>query len=108
MSKIAFIGDKASILGFKAIGADIFSVTDPDGENGRSLLLDILENTLKGDYKIIYITEDLASQILDYLNGIDKLWPIITIIPGLKGSRGLGKARLRNYIIKATGTDMIV
>lgn len=106
MSKIAFIGDKSSILGFKAIGADIFPVTET-GANGGSPIVDILENIFKEDYKIIYITEDSASQILDYLNSIDKLWPIITIIPGLKGNQGLGKARLRNYIVKATGTDLL-
>lgn len=104
MSKIAFVGNKSSILGFKAIGADIFPVAEV-GVNGCSPIVDILENIFKEDYKIIYITEDLASQILDYLNGIDKLWPIITIIPGFKGSHGLGKARLRNYIVKATGTE---
>lgn len=101
MSKIAFIGEQPSILGFKAIGADIFPATD--GKEAANML----ENMFKEDYKIIYITEDLAGQISDYLKGIDKLWPIITIIPGFKGSKGLGKSRLRNYIIKATGTDMI-
>lgn len=101
MSKIAFIGEKPSILGFKAIGANIFPATD-----GKEAI-DILENMLKEDYKIIYVTEDIASQISVYLNSITKLWPIITIIPGFKGSRGLGKARLRNYIVKATGTDLL-
>lgn len=100
MSRIAFVGDKSSILGFKAIGADIF----PSAEGGEAIAA--LESVFKENYKVVYITEDLASQILDYLNGIDKLWPIITIIPGFKGSHGLGKAKLRNYIVKATGTDM--
>ncbi|MDD5773328.1 MAG: V-type ATP synthase subunit F [bacterium] len=101
MSKIAFIGEQPSILGFKAIGADIFPAADGNEA------VNMLENMFKEDYKIIYITENIAGQITDYLKGIDRLWPIITIIPGFKGSKGLGKARLRNYIIKATGTDMI-
>ncbi|MEW6087666.1 MAG: V-type ATP synthase subunit F [bacterium] len=101
MSKIAFIGEQPSILGFKAIGADAFPVT-----NGKEAV-PLLEKMFNEDYKIIYITELLAEQIPDYLKNIDRLWPIVTIIPGFRGSRGLGKNRLRNYIIKATGTDIL-
>ncbi len=54
MYKIAVLGDRDSVLGFKALGLDIFPVEGV--EEGRQTL----HKLAKEEYAIVYITEQLA------------------------------------------------
>jgi hypothetical protein len=59
MYKIAVMGDKDSVLGFKALGLEVCPVESPD--QGR----EALHRMAKENYAIIYMTEQLAAQMPD-------------------------------------------
>ena len=89
MYKIAVLGDRDSVLGFKALGLDI--VPTEGVEEGRQAL----HKLAKEEYAIIYVTEQLAQSIRA---DIDKyktsVTPAVILIPGKGGSLGLGAQAL--------------
>lgn len=101
MYKIAVLGDRDSVLGFKALGLDTFFVENPD--QARKTLHALARDT----YAIIYITEQLAS---DISADIDKyktsVTPAVILIPGKGGSLGLGAQALQTAIERAVGADI--
>ena len=70
---IAVVGDKNSVLLFKAIGCDTFS---PKKERLPALFAQIVEN-----YKMIYIfssfAQEVESLVKEYAN---RTYPIVTIV----------------------------
>ena len=57
MYKIAVIGDKDSVLAFRALGVHVFTAIE--GNDARR----IIDKLAKEGYGIIYITEQLAKDI---------------------------------------------
>ena len=102
MYKIAVLGDRDSVLGFKALGLDTHFVETT--EEARASL----HRLAKEDYAIIYIEETLAKQIKA---DIDKFKesprPAIILIPGREGSLGIGMNALREAVDKAVGIDIL-
>jgi V/A-type H+-transporting ATPase subunit F len=102
MHKIAVMGDKDSILGFKAIGFDIY----PTGQKEDTASL--LNSLVDDGYALIYITEDAANNIMDEISKYrSRYFPAIILIPGSKGSLGLGKRLVKESIEKAVGADIL-
>ena len=102
MHKIAVMGDKDSILGFKAIGFDIY----PAGEKEETASL--LESLVADGYALIYVTEDTASDIMDEISKYrSSYFPAIILIPGSTGSLGIGKRIVKESIEKAVGADIL-
>ena len=98
--KIAVIGDKDSILAFKAVGADVFPVTEEDAAS-----------TLKKaarSYPIIFVTEDIAIKIEDMNDRYKtRAYPAVIPIPGAQGSNGYGMKIISDNVEKAIGTDIL-
>ncbi len=63
MYKIGVIGERDSVLGFKAVGLDVYPCSQSDEAKK------ILHQLAKDEYAIIYITEGLAA---DMVKDIDK------------------------------------
>ena len=102
MYKIAVLGDRDSVLGFKALGLDTHFVETT--EEARASL----HRLAKEDYAIIYITEQLASQLESELaRHKDSLTPAIILIPGREGSMGLGLSALNAAVERAVGTNIL-
>ena len=102
MYKIAVMGDRDSVLGFKALGLDVCPVEN--GEEGRAAL----HRMAKENYAIIYMTEQLAAQIPGEIARYqDALTPAIILIPGREGSIGLGQSALRAAVERAVGTNIL-
>lgn len=101
MLKIAAIGDRESVSGFKAIGMDIFS---PYGKDDcRSTLKKICD----GNYAIIYITEEFAEYCPDIIQKYaSSLTPAIILIPGVKNNTGEGMRQLSLSVEKAVGSQL--
>ena len=59
MHKIAVIGDKDSVLAFRALGVHVFTAIE--GNDARK----IVDKLAKDEYGIIFITEQLAQEIPD-------------------------------------------
>ena len=68
MYKIGVIGDRESVLGFKAVGLEVFPCDQADEAKK------VLKRIAKEDYAIIYVTEKLFQYLGDeadsYINEI--------------------------------------
>ncbi len=102
MYRIGVIGDKDSVLGFKAVGLDVFPCTDSDKARKT------LHEWAKSDYAIIYITETLAAQMEKDIDKYkDSRLPAIIPIPGKEGSSGEGMRNVRKSVERAVGADIL-
>lgn len=100
--KIAIIGDKDSILAFKAVGAEIFNARSGFEAN------DILRTLAKQDYAVIFISEDLAENIKDTLEKLkSRAFPTVIPIPKQGHNSGFGMKGLKKDVEKAIGADIL-
>jgi len=100
--KIAVIGDKDSILGFKAIGVDTFSVTSSEAA------LKVLKQLVSENYGVIFITEELARELEDIVTELHKRYlPAVVLIPNSKGALGIGIHQIKKNVEKAIGADIL-
>jgi V/A-type H+-transporting ATPase subunit F len=104
MHKIGVIGDKNSILAFKAFGFDTYEADESSPDNSRRLL----ERMAKGDYGMIFITEQIAAAIMETIDRyVPEITPAIVLIPGNLGSLGVGMAKIRSNVEKAVGINIL-
>lgn len=104
MHKIGVIGDKDSVLCFKAFGLDVFPVIESEAEENRK----IVDRMAREGYGIIFVTEQIAESINETISRYDKeVTPAIILIPGNKGSLGIGLKRIRNNVEKAVGINIL-
>lgn len=102
MYKIAVMGDRDSVMGFKVLGLDVFPVTD--SEEGRATL----RRLAREPYAIVYITEQLAARITDEVSRYkDQLTPAIILIPGKEGSLGIGMSKVSESVERAIGANIL-
>lgn len=100
--KLAVIGDKDSILGFKTLGVDTFPVTGP----GEALA--VLKRLAAERCGVIFITETLARDLGEALAELSRrLLPSVVLIPDSKGTLGLGKQKIKQNVEKAIGADIL-
>lgn len=96
------IGDKDSVLGFKALGMEVFPVTGP--EEGAEILRQVADS----NYAIIYVVESLAEGLMPVIQRyVQKPLPAVVFIPGNRGSLGLGMAKIKRAVEKAVGADIL-
>lgn len=102
MYKIGVIGDMNSIVGFRAVGLDVFPC---DTAKDAAKLVDDLA---KEEYAIIYIMENLAIQIPGTIDRFkDAVLPAIITIPDRNGSSGRGMDNVRKAVERAVGADIL-
>ena len=102
MHKIGVLGDRESVLGFKALGIEVF--TAEDVQQARP----VLRRIAKEGYAVIYITEQLACDMADDIEPYrDSPLPAIIAIPGKGGPMGLGLADLKRTVERAVGMDIL-
>lgn len=98
--KTAIIGDGESILVFKAVGVEPFSVSS--AEEAEKTLSKIAK-----DYKIIFITDDFAVEIDDKIRKYTaQSYPVIVSVPSKAGSNGYGEKNLTDAMEKALGINI--
>ena len=102
MYKVAVMGDKESILGFSAIGMDIFPVYEAEEAK------EIIHKLEAENYGIIYITEKLSLLIEREIERYrSKHIPAIITIPGNSGNMNIGANKVKEYAKKAVGIDIV-
>ena len=102
MYKLAVIGDKDSILAFKALGIEVFTAVDKTEAEKQ------VEDLAKENYGVIFITEALAQEIQATIDKYrEKLTPAIILIPSNKGSLGIGLADINRSVEKAVGANIL-
>ena len=104
MLKIAVIGGRETVMGFKALGLDTFPASDA-AEAAQALRTVTRDNV---DYAIIYIEETKAADVMEEIRKFDERpSPAIILIPGRDGPLGLGQSALKDAVEKAVGSDIL-
>ena len=105
MLKIAVIGGADTVMGFKALGLDVFPA------NGQEEAREVFRRVTResdGQYAIIYVEENLATYLEHEIARYkDVPSPAIILIPGREGPLGLGQSSLKAAVEKAVGTDIL-
>ena len=104
MLKIAVIGGRETVMGFKALGLEACPV------ESKSEAKDTLKKLAResDEYAIIYIEENLAEALQDEIDRYkDRPTPAIILIPGREGSLGLGLTALNQAVERAIGTNIL-
>ncbi len=100
--QIAVLGDKDSVLGFKALGLATFPVENADEARVT------LHRIARENYAVIYLTETLAAPLeQDIARYKDELTPAIILIPGKEGSLGIGMRNIKKAVERAVGADIL-
>lgn len=104
MLKIAVIGGRDTVMGFRALGLETYPAADA-AEAGHILRRLTREND---DYAIIYIEENLAAELGHEIDKFkDRPTPAVILIPGREGSMGLGQSALKAAVERAVGTNIL-
>ncbi len=102
MYKIAVLGDRDSVMGFKVLGLDVFPAQSPEEAKEE------LSRLAKGSYAVIYLTEQLAVHLsAEIARYKDMLTPAIILIPGKEGSLGIGMDNVSRAVERAIGADIL-
>lgn len=102
MYKIGVIGDRESVLGFQAVGLDVFSAGD--AEEAKKTL----KRLAKEDFAIIYITEQFYQYMMKEVEEYtDSRLPAVIPIPGKDGSLGIGMTSVKKSVERAVGADIL-
>lgn len=100
--KIAAIGDRDSVLGFRTLGLEVFPAET--AEEARLLL----HRLAKENYAIIYLTEGFAKSMgADIDRYKDAVTPAVILIPGREGTLGIGMDAVKTAVERAVGADIL-
>ncbi len=105
MLRIAVIGARETVMGFKALGLEVFPVESVEAAEATFKKI-----TKPGgeEYAIIYLEENLAMALEEETSKFKgRPTPAVILIPGREGSLGLGQSALRAAVEKAVGTDIL-
>ena len=101
IGKTAIVGNGDGIMVFKAAG--VTTVPAEDEKRAREILRRIAK-----DYQVIFLTEDLACPLKDFLKRFDEQpYPVIVSVPTGDGAGGYGMEVLKNAMEKALGVDIL-
>lgn len=102
--KIAVIGDRESVMGFRALGLDVFPAT---AETAAAVFKRVAGQE-DSPYAIVYITEELAMGLKAEIAALkDALIPAVIPIPSKDGSLGLGMTALTSAVERAVGANIL-
>ncbi len=102
MAKIGVIGDRDSVLLFKAVGLDVFFETDGEHANRT------LHRLAREGYAAVFVTEALypaCGETIAEFSG--EPYPAIIPIPDSAGTTGVGMQQLKQNVEKAVGVDIL-
>jgi V/A-type H+-transporting ATPase subunit F len=101
--KIAAVGEEDIVLGFKALGIEIYPVDDPEAT--VAVVKQLMNSP---DYGIIFVSESMAEKVEALRLEIgSRPLPSLVYIPGSQGSQGFAMQRIRKIIERAVGADIL-
>lgn len=102
MYKIGVVGDKDSVLAFKAIGVDVFPVIEQ--EEARKTIDRLAAN----NYAVIFVTEQVAQDLDETIERYNRaILPAIILVPSNQGSLNIGLQRIKDNVEKAVGVNIL-
>jgi V/A-type H+-transporting ATPase subunit F len=100
--KIGVVGDKDSVLAFKALGIDVFPVVNND--EARK----IIDRLAMNDYAVIFVTEQVAQGIQETIERYTReMLPAVILIPSNQGTLNIGMQRINDNVEKAVGVNIL-
>lgn len=104
MHKIAVLGRRETVIGFKALGLEVFPLS-----SNEEALETFKRLTKSGeDYAIMYVEEGFAEALSAEIKKFqDRVAPAIILIPGREGSLGLGLSALNAAVERAVGMNIL-
>ena len=103
-SPVAVIGDKDSVLCFKAFGIDVYPAVESESDENRKTV----NRLAREGYGLILITEQIARTISETIDRYNKeVTPAIILIPSNSGSLGIGLGRIRKNVEKSVGVNIL-
>lgn len=100
--KIAVVGDKDSVLAFKALGIEVFPVVE------ASEARKTIDRLAMNDYAVIFVTEQVAQNISETIERYtNKTLPAVILIPSNQGSLNIGKQKISDNVEKAVGVNIL-
>ncbi|WP_156626384.1 V-type ATP synthase subunit F [Clostridium tertium] len=100
--KIGVVGDKDSVLAFKALGIDVFPVVDADEARKA------VDSCARGNYAVIFVTEQIAQTIEETIARYnEEVLPAVILIPSNQGSLNIGLKRISDSVEKAVGVNIL-
>lgn len=100
--KVAILGEKKSVLAFKALGAETFGIANP---KDLELALGIIEEM---DCAILFITEDIAQQYEQTLSPFyNRTLPAVLVVPCLKRREEKRREGLKKVLERALGSARV-
>lgn len=102
MYNIAVLGDRDSVLGFAALGLDIFPVQDAVQAQQQ------FRRLAGGSYAVIYVTEAAAQWLQEDIDKVrTQITPAVILIPGTQGNTGEGMRSVHRSVEQAVGSDIL-
>lgn len=102
MHKVAVIGDRDSVMGFRSLGMESMEATS------RTQILECLRQAVSGDYAVVFITEFAASLVMDEIDEMrPRRLPAVVLIPSTNGTLGIGMEQVKETVKKAVGVDIL-
>ncbi|NLO34876.1 MAG: V-type ATP synthase subunit F [Clostridiaceae bacterium] len=101
MYQVGVIGDRDSVMGYRALGMAVFEAVDPQDAAAA------VDELVKAHYAVIFLTEALAEAIAPHLQQYrDRRLPSIIPIPSIQGSTGFGMRQISESVRRAVGIDL--
>lgn len=102
MYKIGVVGDKDSVLAFKAIGIDVYPVVEVEEAQKT------VDRMAMDKYAVIFVTEQVAKDIEETIERYNReILPAVILIPSNQGSLNIGMQRIRDNVEKAVGVNIL-
>ncbi|MFW9909093.1 MAG: V-type ATP synthase subunit F [Candidatus Thorarchaeota archaeon] len=101
--KIAIIGDRDTVTGFRMVGVRESYIPETPEETRKALLRYFRDSEMG----LIIITEPLATQVEDTIMELSEApVPVILLVPDRQGSTGAYESVLRELIRRAVGIEI--
>ena len=101
MYKIGVIGDRDSVLAFRAVGMDVKYV------EGQAESIAALREFAAGNYAVVFVTENVAAMAEEEIDKYrETVMPAVITLPNNQGSTGLGMAGIQKSVERAVGADI--
>ena len=102
LNRIGVVGDKNTVLTFKAIGLEGVIALDKDTAQQS------VDQMAADHFAVIFVTETLAVQLEETIERYRRLLlPAIILIPGEQGSLNLGMQGMKDNMERAVGMNLL-
>jgi V/A-type H+/Na+-transporting ATPase subunit F len=102
MYKIGVVGERDAVIAFLALGITVKAVETPQEA------MNAVDSMAREGYGLIFVTETTAKDIEETIERYkNQMLPSVILIPGSKGSLGIGLAKIKDNVEKAVGVDIL-